>query len=198
MEREDVFAAGPEGRVQESGAHVGESSTYDDYFRIEDIDNSGKADAREIRGLVQNSVGQGVAGLGGLEDGLCVDERVLDVGQRGWVAFLDKANGLLAYCSARGQCFPASLLAATTLGPIDHQFDVTDFTCGTSCAPDELTVGYESRSDAGAEGNVCQVLRAQSETDPMFGNGGGVCIVLKGHGQVECFLEQIPEGHSVI
>ena len=74
MEGEDVLAAGLESRFKESGAYVGQPSTYDDYLRVEDVYDSGKADAREIRGPVQYAVGEGVVRLCGLKDGLRVDE----------------------------------------------------------------------------------------------------------------------------
>lgn len=178
-----MVATGLKSRFEKSRAHMGQAPTYDYYLRVEDVDDGGEADTGEISGFVQDAVGKGVAGLAGLEYGLRVDEGGLEVGHGGRTAFLDKANGLFMHCGPRGQCLPAPLLTATAKRAIDHQLDVPNLSRSAPGSTNELAAGYYSRTDPRAEGDVCQVLRTQSEADPMFGYDGGVGIVLEGHGK---------------
>ncbi len=67
-----MIAAGTEGGVQETGAHLGEATTYYHNFGVEDVDYCGQADAGEVGGIVEYSVGKGVAGLGRPENDLCI------------------------------------------------------------------------------------------------------------------------------
>ena len=66
-----MVAAGPKGGIQETRAHLGEAATYYHNFGVEDVDYCGQADAGEVGGIVEYSVGKGVAGLGLPKNGLC-------------------------------------------------------------------------------------------------------------------------------
>ena len=59
-----MVVAGPEGGIQETRAHLGEPTAHNHYLGVEDVDYCGQADAGEVGGIVEYSVGEGVAGLG--------------------------------------------------------------------------------------------------------------------------------------
>ena len=157
MEGEDVIAADLECGTEYPVAHVCQTPTDDDHFWVEDIYYGGEPYAGEIGSSIDDLGGKGVAGLSCLEYGLGVDGGGVVAAQRGFSAFIDLTENLSADRGAGGEGLPAALLSATALGAVDHQLDVTHLTCGAPCASDQSVIGYDSCSDAGAEGHVGHV-----------------------------------------
>ena len=83
MEGEDVVSAGLECGAEETVTHLGEASAYYHHLGVQDVDYSGEAYARKISGSVEDSGGEGVAGLSRLEDDLGVDRGRVAVTQCG-------------------------------------------------------------------------------------------------------------------
>ena len=165
MEGEDVIAAGLECGTEYPVSHVGQTSTDNDHFGVQDIYYSGEPYAGEIGCPVQDLGGKGVAGLSCLEYGLGVDGGGVVAAQCGFAAFIDLTENLPADRGAGGEGLPAALLSATALWAVDHQLDVTHLTCGPPCASDQSVIGYDACSDAGAEGHVGHVSSPFAHAD---------------------------------
>ena len=196
MEGEDVVAAGLECGTEYPVSHVCQPSTDDDHLGVQDIYYGGEPYAGEIGSSIDDLGGKGVAGLSCLEDGLGVDGGVVVAAQCGFAAFIDLTENLPADRGAGGEGLPAALLSATALGAVDHQLDVTHLTCGAPCASDQSVIGYDSCSDAGAEGHVGHVSSPFAHADSMLGDGGGIGVVFEGYGEGQLSLEHIPEGNG--
>ena len=177
-------------------SHVCQTPTDDDHFRVQDIYHGGEPYAGEIGRPVQDLDGKGVAGLSRLEDDLGVDGGGVVAAQCGFAAFIDLTKNLPADRGAGGEGLPAALLSATALGTVDHQLDVTHLTCGAPCASNQSVIGYDSCSDAGAEGHVGHVSSPFAHADSMLGDCGGVGVVFKGYGEGQLSLEHISEGNG--
>ena len=174
-----MIPAGLECGTEYPVAHVCQAPTDYDHLGVQDIYYGGEPYAGEIGRPVQDLGGKGVAGLSCLEYGLGVDGGGVVAAQCGFAAFIDLTENLPADRGAGGEGLPAAVLSATALGAVDHQLDVTHLTGGASCASDQSVIGYDSCSDAGAEGHVGQVSSPFAPSDSMLGDGGGIGVVFE-------------------
>ncbi len=196
-----VVGYGSPDLVQQRLADPGDASADHDRLGIEQREHACEPHAQVETGLVDNRLRDGVALPRGLLNQLGCDALRVAAGKRAQKAghrmFLLEPDASAARDGRSGseRFNAAQRAAATAVGALIVDGDVSTFARDTVFAVIDFSIDHDARADAGADRHVENMAITFGRAEENFGEPGGVGVVLDFGRQSELFRDHLRQRH---